>query len=82
LAFAGFDEGVAAYDHGDFVTPNVSISHWIIKHQTRFTEQPVAGGASIVDKFTTSGKALLEKDTKPESKPGQRRAAAYERLPS
>jgi putative transposase len=40
------------------------------------------GGASIVDKFTTSGKALLEKDTKPESKPGQRRAAACDRLPS
>lgn len=28
------------------------------------------GGASIVDKFTTSGKALLEKDRKPETKPG------------
>ena len=40
------------------------------------------GGASIVDKFTTSGKALLKKETKPETKPGQRRAAACDRLPS
>jgi putative transposase len=67
-----------------FVFYNTERIHQSLDYKTpdKVYRTASGGGASIVDKFTTSGKALLEKDTKPESKPGQRRAAAYERLPS
>ena len=67
-----------------FVFYNTERTHQSLDYSTPDTVYRTAsgGGASIVDKFSERKKARSEKEIKAETEPGQRRAAACERLPS
>ena len=70
--------GLAEY----FVFYNTERTHQSLDYSTPDVVYRTAagGGASIVDKFSARNKLAQEQNT--ETKPGQRRAAACERLPS